>query len=334
MSLDTLRAEAEAEDTKVKEPEYEAPDDVGTNDELATDVDDLLDEPEETEASDDFELELEGEPEPQQQKYDPVAVLQHKFSREKKKRQSKESEIDELKEQIAQLTKAMQSGAQSQPAAQKTQSVAEPNIPDLYDQGIEGDRQKYDRAMKKWFADYQAFQNRDNEAQQVQQKQDDRIKQLTRGLAERVSKFAIQEKIKPEYVADAVNNAADKFDELTGIEGSFLDIMDAVGDGGERVALYVGKNANAMSEIARLFHEDRRGFKVVRQMTEWKRDLIRKKSKQLSGAPEPDQSIKGNGSPASSRKLQEMYDKASETSNLKEMREAQRLAEQRGVKLK
>jgi hypothetical protein len=334
MSLDTLRAEAEAEDTKVKEPEYEAPDDVGTNDELATDVDDLLDEPEEAEASDDFELELEGEPEPQQQKYDPVAVLQHKFSREKKKRQSKESEIDELKEQIAQLTKAMQSGAQSQPAAQKPQGVAEPNIPDLYDQGIEGDRQKYDRAMKKWFADYQAFQNRDNEAQQVQQKQDDRIKQLTRGLAERVSKFAIQEKIKPEYVADAVNNAADKFDELTGIEGSFLDIMDAVGDGGERVALYVGKNANAMSEIARLFHEDRRGFKVVRQMTEWKRDLIRKKSKQLSGAPDPDQSIKGNGSPASSRKLQEMYDKASETSNLKEMREAQRLAEQRGVKLK
>lgn len=326
MSLEELRAQAEAEEAKAtEEPEAKA-------DDLEQEE---AEEPEAEEAaeSEDFELELEGEPEPDQQKYDPVEVLQHKLSRERKKKREARSEVDELKEQISRLTEMMQGGQQQpQHVAPQTQSAAEPKIPDLYDSGIDGDRDKYDRAMKTWFHDYQTYQNRHKEAEQAQEKQKERMSNLTLNLAKRVSKFATEENISPDYAASAVNEAADKFDQITGVDGGFLELLDAVGDGSERVAIYLGKNANAMAEMAKLYNDDPRGFKVVARMAEWKKDLKRKHSRKVSKAPKPDQPLRGDSSKSSpsAKKVQAMWDKAKTP---EEMMAARRKARELGVVL-
>jgi len=123
-------------------------------------------------------------------------------------------------------------------------------------------------------------------------------------------------------------------DRATGIDGALAFLLDSVGEGGERVAYHIGRNASAMSKIKGLLQKDPQGFKAIAEMTRMAGSLKPKHSKRISKAPEPDQPLKGDGAPASSRKLQEMYDKASSKSDLKAMREAKRLAEQRGVKLK
>lgn len=344
MSLEQLKAEAEAEETQATEqPEFEGkPKHERLKDleeerdaHLAEDGKDEKPEAEEAEESEDFELELEGEPEPDQQKYDPVQVLQHKLSRERKKKREAKTEVDDLRDQVSKLTQMLQGGqqAQSQQAPQ-TRSAAEPVFPDLYDQGIDGDRQKYDSAVKRYFADINAYQSRHNEAEQVQSKNRERMENMTKSLATRAAKFSKEHNVSVDRVADALDKATSEVDEATGIDGALAYLLDSVGDGGERVAYYIGTNGTAMSQLKGLLRDDPQGFKAISHMTRLAEKLKPKHSKRISKAPEPDQPIKGDGAPASSRKLQEMYDKASTKSDIKGMREAKRLAEQRGVKLK
>lgn len=327
MSLEELRAQAEAEEkveAEQPEPELEV-------EEEAEPETEENDEPEAAEADDDFELELEGEPEPDQQKYDPVEVLTHKLSRERKKKQKARSEVDELKDQIEHLTKMMQGGQQSQPAPQP-QSAAEPKIPDLYDQGIDGDRDKYDRAMKQWFQNYQAYQNRHSEAEQVQSKNRERMESMTKELASRAAKFSQENKVSVDRVADALDKATSEVDEATGIDGALAYLLDSVGDGGERVAYYIGTNDKAMTQIKGLLRDDPQGFKAISHMTRLAEKLKPKHSRKVSKAPEPDQPLRGDSSKGNpgTKKVQAMWDKAKTTS---EMMEARRKARELGVKL-
>lgn len=336
MSLEDLRAQAEeVEETKEAEQpedelEPEQPEEPEAEPEEGA-------EPEEAEESDDFELELEGEPEPDQQKYDPVEVLQHKLSRERKKKQAARSEVDELKDQVKQLTQMLQGGQQpyqpQQPAPQ-ARSAAEPVFPDMYDDGINGDRQKYDAAVKKYFADMQSYQARHQEAERAQNQNREQFESMTKQLAERAAKFASENKVKVDVVADALDKATSEIDQATGIDGALAFLLDSVGDGSERVAYYIGTNANAMGKVKALLQQDPKGFKAIAEMTRMVERLKPKHSKRISKAPEPDQSLKGDGSTASAKQLQQMYDKASEKSDMAKMREIKRQAEKIGVALK
>lgn len=336
MSLDDLRAEAEKveETEEVEQPEQEEVEEAEAEEPEAE-----SDESEEPEAeADDFELELEGEPEPDQQKYDPVQVLQHKLSRERKKKREAREEADEkvkaLEDQIKQLTQMLHGGQQPQQPAPQARSAAEPVFPDLYDDGINGDRQKYDAAVKKYFADMQSYQKRHQEAEQAQNQNREQFESMTKQLAERAAKFASENKVKVDVVADALDKATSEIDQATGIDGALAFLLDSVGDGSERVAYYIGTNANAMGKVKGLLQQDPRGFKAIAEMTRMVEKLKPKHSKRISKAPEPDQSLKGDGSPTSAKKLQEMYDKASEKSDMAKMREIKRQAEKVGVALK
>lgn len=348
MSLEELEAQAEAqEDEATEQPGAEK--ESGTVDvdaeAAATEREtfeksdkDETEEPEaeEAEESDDFELELEGEPEPDQQKYDPVEVLQHKLSRERKKKREARSEVDELRDQVKQLTQLMQGGQQQAPqqqAPQQAQSMAEPKVPDLYDPGIDGDRDKFDRAQKQFWRDWKAYESRHQEAEQVQTQYRERMEDMTKSLATRAAKFSQENKVSVDRVADALDKATSEIDQSTGIDGSSAYLLDSVGDGGERVAYYIGTNTNAMSKIKQLLQEDKQGFKAIAHMTRLSEKLKPKHSKRVSSAPDPDQPLKGDGSTAQSRKLQEQYDKASESTNFERMREIKRKAEKLGVKL-
>ena len=335
MSLKELRALAEEDDTattKADEPE--------TQDELEADeveADEGSSEEEGAEAedegeSDDFELELDGESEPDRQKPSAEEALIHKLTKERKKRQQASTEVDELKAQIADMQKAMSTG-QSQPQRQQQAPEAQyPRVPLLYENGVDTAEQ-YGTAYQKWVNECRRIDESNNQRVQQNDEYAKSMRSKTEGLAKRAAQFATDNRVSVDRVADALNRATDEVDGATNIEGSLAYLLDSVGDGGERVAYYIGTNENAMTQIKQLLTDDPNGFKAIAHMTRLAEKLKPKHSKRISKAPAPDESLRGDGSPASSRKLQDAFDKASNTSDLKAMRDIQKQADARGVKL-
>lgn len=323
MSLDELRALAEEDDATT--PEVDA---VDEQDELnAGSSDDDTDDTEDQEASDDFELELDGEPEPERLKPSAQEALIHKLTKERKKRQQASSEVDELKAQIAEMQKA-----QGQRTEAKTPDAQYPPVPLLYENGVDTPEQ-YSRAYQKWVDECKRVDATNSQRVQQNDEYAKSIRTKTEGLAKRAAHFATENKVSIDRVADALNRATDEVDGATKIEGSLAYLLDSVGDGGERVAYYIGTNESALSQIKQLLQDDPNGFKAIAHMTRLAEKLKPKHSKRISKAPAPDESLRGDGSPASSRKLQEAYDKASAGSDLKVMRDIQKRATELGVKL-
>lgn len=332
MSLEELRAEANAEETpEAEEPEREEQPEAEETQEAEGEQPEQ-EETGEGEESDDFELELDGEPEPDRQKPDPEQALIHKLTKTRKRAQSAESEVDQLKEQVKKLTEAMQGGQQpAQPQASQ-QSAAEPKFPDLYDSGIDGDRNKYDQAVKQYFNSLRSYEQRHNQAEEQQQKHRQRIKEQTEALAKRAAKFSKDHKVSVDRVSNALEKATDEVDETTGIEGSLAYLLDSVGEGSERVAYHLGTNSGAMSQVKGMLQEDPSGLKAIAHMTRMAEKLRPKHSQKLSKAPEPDQPIEGDSSKgsASARKVQDEWEKA-DTPN--KMLKARQKARELGVKL-
>lgn len=337
MSLEDLKAQAESEEEvtqEAEEPETqdepeeepEEPEaDEGSSDEEEGD------ETEEAEPSEDFELELDGEPEPDQQKPSPEDALVYKLTKQKQKSREYKSELEELKAEL----KALKEGTQQPQAQSRQQQPAQqyPPVPLLYENGIDTPEQ-YQKAYQKWVVDCKAIDQRNAEADQQKSEYKRQMEDMTHNLAKRLGKFASEHKIKDERVISAAERATSEIDEATKIDGSLAYLLDSVGDSGERVAYYIGTNDAAMTKIKGLLQQDTTGMKAIAEMTRMAERLKPKHSSRTSKAPAPDRPVKGDGSPASSRKLQEQYDKASEKRDMKAMREAVRAAEKLGVRLK
>lgn len=337
MSLEDLKAQAE-EDEEVTE-EAEEPE---TQDEPEPEEDETEDgssdedegnETEEVESSEDFELELDGEPEPGQQKPSPEDALVYKLTKQKQKAREYKTELEELKAEL----KAIREGQPAQTPARPQSPANEiqlPPFPDLYDEGIDGDRQKYDQAIKKWWVKSRETEQRNAQADQQQTEYKRQMEDMTHNLAKRLGKFASEHKIKDERVISAAEKATSEIDEATKIDGSLAYLLDSVGDGSERVAYYIGTNDAAMTKVKGLLQQDKTGMKAIAEMTRMAERLKPKHSSKTSRAPAPDRPVKGDGSPMASRKLQDEYDKASDKSDLAGMRKAVRKAEELGVRLK
>lgn len=326
MSLEELRAQVEAEENQ---PEQEAE---------AIELEEIEDEPEqpakqeqeEAEESEDFELELAGEPEPQQQKPSAEEALIHKLTKERKKAKAAKDENEDLRRKLEELENIVKSGQRREPAP--VTAAREPSMPDLYDPGIDGDRVKYDAAVKRFLADMASFNNRHSEADRAQANQKQRIEDMTKNLAIRAGKFATDNKVNVDRVASALERATDEIDSHVNIPGAMAYLLDSVGDGGERVAYYIGTNEAALSQVKAMLKEDPNGLKAIAHMTRLAEKLKPKHSKQISKAPEPDQPIKGDSvGSASAKKLQDLWDKATKPDDMMRIRKR---ARELGVELK
>ena len=329
MSLEELRAQVAAEEAgesevKAVEPEVEL------EEEEPEEVESEPGETEETvELSEDFELELEGEPVSQQEPT-PEEALIHKLSKERRKRKEEQSENEQLKKRLEELEKRLTQPAQQ--VQQPTQSHAgEPTFPDMYDPGIEGDRKKYDAAVKKYFADMEAYRNRHSEADKANADFRAQLDAMTKNLAVNAAKFATDNKVSVDRVANALNTATDDVDAATGIDGSFAYLLDSVGEGSERVAYYIGTNQAGRDQLKKLLEDDPKGLKAIAHMTRLAEKLKPKQAKQVSKAPEPDQSLKGDAvESASAKQLQKEFDSATKFDDLMRIRKK---AKELGVKL-
>lgn len=335
MSLEELRKQAEEEEangTLEAEPAEEETPEADAED---TDSDGQPEgEPEPEEESEDFELEVDGEPEPDQQKPERTKeeILEYKLEKERARRlkaktksEEAESELEVVKRQLEELQKSI-----SQP--KPVTSAAEPRIPDLYDKEIDGDRDKYDAAMKQWYRDMAAYQNRHNQADQAQVEHKQKLESMTKNLAVRAAKFASENKVKVDRVVDALDKATSEIDDVAGVDGAMAYLLDSVGDGSERVAYYIGTNESARAQLKQLLQDDRNGLKAIAHMTRLVEKLKPKHSKQLSKAPEPDESLKGDKTTSvSADKLQKLWDKETDPQKLMQIRKQ---AREMGVALK
>lgn len=332
MSLEELKAQAEAEEETTEEEEPEAQDEPEQEEaEDAESEEGSSDEEEgdetEDEPSDDFELELDGEPETGQQKPSPEDALVYKLTKQKAKAREYKSELEELKAEIA----ALKSG-QSQPQTQsRPQQPAQqyPPVPVLYEDGIDT-KEQYTQAYQRWMAECKAVDQRNSQADQQKSEYKRQMEEMTHNLAKRLGKFATEHKIKDDRVVQAAERATSEIDGATKIEGSLAYLLDSVGDGGERVAYYIGTNEGAMAKIKGLLEKDNSGLKAIAEMTRMAENLKPKHSSRTSKAPAPDTPLKGDGSSASAKAIQAKYDKATDPHELMKLRKK---ARELGVKL-
>lgn len=325
MSLEELRAQVEAEEAEATEEVVEEQAE-SEQEEAETETEQT----EEAELSDDFELELEGEPEPDQQKKPSAEeALLHKLTKAKKRAKAAEDEKDVLLKRIEDLEKRLTQPAQPVP----TSHAGEPKFPDMYDAGIDGDRGKYSKAVAKYLADMSQYNSRHAEAEQAQATQKQRMEDVTKRLAVRAAKFATDNKVNIDRVADALNVATDAIDSAVNLDGALAWLLDSVGDGGERVGYHLGTNENARTQLIGLLKDDPSGIKAAAHMARLADKLKPKQSRQISKAPEPDQPVKGDSSAstATAKKLQAAYDKETDFGKLVKIREQ---ADRLGVKLK
>lgn len=334
MTLEELRAQAEAEEETTEEDEPETQDEPEQEEAEDAESEEGNSEQEEgeeveSEPSDDFELELDGEPETGQQKPSPEDALVYKLTKQKAKAKEYKSEIEELKAQLAEI----QSGRSQAPAQSRPQQPAQqyPPIPVLYEDGIENADQ-FRREYMKWAAECQAIDKRNAEADQQKTEYKRQMEELTHNLAKRLGKFATEHKIKDDRVVNAAERATSEIDGATKIEGSLAYLLDSVGDGGERVAYYIGTNDGAMSKVKELLQQDNSGLKAIAHMTRLADKLKPKHSSRTSKAPAPDQPLKGDTATNSAiaQRLKKDYAAAK---SIHEMRKVRNKANELGVKL-
>src|SRR5690554_6645197 len=323
MSLEDLRRQAEAEEASTEEVEQPGEEET---EEAEADAEESEAEQDTEESSDDFELELDGEPEPGQQKPSPEEALVYKLTKQKQKTREYKSELEELKAEIAALKSG--SAPQAQPRPQQ-QEEKYPPVPLLYENGVDTPEQ-YQKAYQKWVSDCRAVDQRNAQRSETESQFKRRTEEVTRKLAERVGKFAVEHKIKDERVIGAIERATSEIDGATKIEGSLAYLLDAVGDGSERVAYYIGTNDNAMAKVKGLLQEDPTGLRASAYMARLVGQLKPNQRTKTSKAPPPDQPIKGDGSSASAKALQDRYTK---TKDPQEMLKLRRKARELGVRL-
>lgn len=335
MSLEDLKAQAEAEEENTEEQEPETQDEPEQEEAEDAEAEEGSSEEEEgdeteDEPSDDFELELDGEPEPGQQKPSPEDALVYKLTKQKAKAKEYKSELEELKAELA----ALKSGTSQPQAQQRPQQPAQhyPPVPVLYEDGIDT-KEQYTQAYQRWMADCKAIDQRNAQADQQKSEYKRQMEDMTHNLAKRLGKFASEHKIKDDRVISAAEKATSEIDEATKIEGSLAYLLDSVGDGGERVAYYIGTNEGAMAKVKELLQADSTGLKAVAHMTKLAAQLKPKHSIRTSKAPAPDRPVKGDGSSVGSiaKKLQAEWDKATKREDLMNVR---RKAREAGVKLR
>lgn len=325
MSLEELRAQAADEENAITE-EVETPEE-----EIAEEPEVEPDKGETEGESEDFELELEGEPDTTQQKPSAEEALIHKLTKQKKRAQSAESKADEAESKAEALQKRLDELEARLSQPQRQPSAAMPKMPVLYENGVDT-VEKYDQAVKQWWADMKAYDTRHSEADNAQEKYKADVRARTEALAKKAAAFSKEHKVNVDRVADAIEKATSEIDTVAGIDGAMAYLLDSVGDGSERVAYYIGTNEGALSQVKGILKDDPNGLKAIAHMTRLAEKLKPKSKRLISAAPDPDQPVKGDASSSpSAQKLQDMWDKETDLGKLKEIRKQ---ARELGVSLK
>ena len=331
-ALDELRQVSENEEV-IEAPEVEEVPEL--EDETVEEVAEESEEPEEETEVDEIDLEIEGEEEQKPAKRNPEEVLLHKLTKEKKKRQAANSEAEELKAKVERLEQMLQSQGQAPQQPQQQAPAAErygyPPVPILYSNGL-NTPEEYNKAYQKWMADCRAIDQMKAQDSARIESVNQAKQRATEAIAAGASKFIAENKLNEDKAIDSIQEGIRLLDQATGIDNAGIDLLSAVGEGGEKVAYYIGRNPAVADKVKKLFEEDPRGLKASMFLKETALKLKPKKA-HISKAPAPDEPINGDtgSNKAVTSALQKRYDNETDFAKLKKIREE---AKQRGIQLK
>ena len=325
--------------------EDESTDEVETTEvqgELAVSEDTNEPEAEEVEAVDeekDFDFGLEDEPEvdTDKPKYSTEDTLVHKLSLKNRKFKEAKSDLEAANQRIAELEA---NAVKPQPVVtedQSPQSLGDqygyPPFPILYENGINTPEQ-FHAAYAQRETDIRNIEARRTQ-DTTQNTQFAEVKQgRLKRLGEDADRFFEENKINPDRGSDYIANAAYEIDSQTRTEGSFAQLLEAVGEGSSAIAYHLGskstKGIAALTRVKSMLKQDPGGLTALSYLKDLQRDLTPKNRKQVTDL-EPDEALVGGGNSLKASGLQRKYDEETDFSKLRAiMREAKSL----GIELK
>ena len=323
-SLDEIRAQIAAEEAaKLEADNQEAPEvEEKTVEDENDDTTDKAEGDEQVDTEDDEvdSIDLTLDDEPQVTKPTPEQALVFKLTKEKKKRKEASDELEKLKAENEALRQGQQVIAPTQaPVRQEAANqYSYPPVPLLYENGVNTPEQ-YQQAYMNWSQECRNIDQQRAQQDTARVNASKETEARAHRLAERSTKFIQENKIKADVAIDTIQDGVQGLQDVLGVEGAALDMLDTVGDGSDKLAYYLGKNPDALTTVKKLFEDDPRGFKVATWLTKTALKLNRSNTK-ISKAPEPDEALRGDGSTATANALQKQYDAETDWDKLRQLK--------------
>ena len=296
-------------------------------------------ETEEVEAVDeekDFDFGLEDEPEPEKPKYSAQEALVHKLSLKNKKFKEAKTELEAANQRIAELearTATPQPVVEDQSPQSLGDSYGYPPFPILYENGINTPEQFHSAYAQREVDIRNIEARRSQDSSRTTQFEDVKRNRLTR-LGEDADRFFETNKINPDRGSDYIANAAHEIDSATQTDGSFAQLLEAVGEGSAAIGYHLGskstKGIAALSKVKSMLKQDPGGLLALSYLKDLQRDLTPKNRTKVADI-EPDEALLGGGNSLKASGLQRKYD---EETDFTKLRAIQREAKSLGIELK
>lgn len=309
MTLSELKAENAALEQQAAQPEVEEAEDI---EEVEPEPEsEIEDEPESESIEQEGEEETEEQPEWLKSEEDQeegkkftdrdIGAAKQKL-REKLERKHT-SEVDELKQKIAELESRGQ-------APQATAQTPKPKREDFYE--ADDPDEAYMNALFDWREKEEAIRRSQEDAKAQQAKSQERIETAFDSHIERAAEMLHKNGISEDVFNQAQQNVIEV------VERSFPNmgvnitkrLISIIGEDSEKVIHYLGRNPSKLSELETKLRNDPEGFEAVAYLGGLKRDF-QMPAKRKSTAPKPAPALSGSSGGATSEKaMKRRYDEA------------------------
>lgn len=295
-TLEELKREnaaAESADTEAPEVEEEITEDVaetGTEDQAETEEAETSEE--ETDSED---LEVEPWMQVDEQTSNDSADQLIPIAKHRDVRQALKGTIREQNTEIEALKAEIEALKQTQKPVEASADIGP--LPVLEDFDL--DRAKYDAAVKDWFARMNAanLQKLTQETQRVQQQQQvtQRLHDSVNQHYQRAEQLIEKAKISPEVYQAADTNVRQMIENIRPGHGEQItdQLISTLGEGSEKVMLYVGRNPAKLSQLQSALVNDQTGLQAMAFLSRLSAEVSAPRQKQ-STAPKPAAKVRGD----------------------------------------
>ena len=270
--------EVEAEDTE----EVESTKEVAESDEEAETEEEEVEEVEAWLQVEDESEEGDGQSVPLSKHIDVTTKLKGNL-------REKESEIDALKAEIEKL--------KTQPAAQSIDIGKRPNREDFYEH--DDPDGAYEDALYEWRSKSERIAQQAKAREESERQQMEQLKESVNSHYQRAEKLIEKHGIDASVYQQADRKVRQAIDAASGNGDVITDaLIGQIGDGSEKLMLYVGSNSQRLEALKSSFQTDPSGLKAMRLVGRWEAEAIMPKKKITRAAKPAKRADGGTDTPA------------------------------------
>lgn len=243
----------------------------------------------------------------------------------KQKLESKNSEVDDLKQQLEQMKQQLQ-----QPSSNAQQQGFRKPTRDQFD-NADDPEEAYLDALTDWKLATKIQQSQGIAQQQQRQRAVEEAQNRHYAAA---AKLISEHGISEDNYRQADLNFRRGLDEVKPGAGELIatELIAQLGEGSEKVAYMLGRNRSKMAQLQQALIEDPNGIKASILLGQMKAETSMP-NKNLRQAPPPTKKIQGDaaGSGSADKKLKKQYQQAAKSGNAQAAFDARRAARKAGI---